>query len=286
MNYISSDIIEGFKKYSGPFKTKRLINLLKRINICMSDDDKESTISLLRESLDISCSLLGYTTFESACNSHPWSSGTKQRVEELQKWRRSFSITMHQPLSDKDVDISLPIGTYLNEYLQECLKHGSQNKMDDYKRRMGEEKPAGPKIKIELVPDRDGRVHVNYDKFGIDRYIVNGFQFVLRIDNTRNNSPEFISARLEAGNGDRGWVAKNFIFETNREKPDPNKPYKIVEKDLQIRVRLLLSEHEIETGDHNRIPRPNIDKDTIFLYISLYSGKEITIKIKPGWLNF
>lgn len=286
MNYISSDIIEGFQKYSGPFKTKRLINLLKRINICMSEDDKESTISLLRESLDISCSLLGYTTFESACNSHPWPLGSKQRMEELQKWRRSFSITMHQPLSNKDVNISLPIDTYLNEYFQECLEHGSQNELDHYKSRMREEKLTEPKIKIELVPDRDGRVHVNYDKFGIDRYIVNGFQFLLRIDNTRNNSPEFISARLEAGNGDRGWVAKNFIFQTTQEKPDPNRPYKIGEKDLQIRVPLLLSEHEIETSDHSRISRPDIDKYTIFLFISLHSGKKIPIKVEPGWLNF
>lgn len=286
MNYISSDIIEGFQKYSGPFKTKRLINVLKRINICTSEDDKESTISLLRESLDISCSLLGYITFESACNSHPWPSGTKQRVEELQKWRRSFSITMHQPLSDKEVQISLPSGTYLNEYFQECLNHGSQNELESYKKKLREEKPIEPKIKIQIAPDKYGQIHVSYDKFGIDRYIVNGFQVILFIDNTRNSSPEFLSARLEAKNGDQGWVAKNFIFETNQEKPDPNKPFKINEKDLQKKVTVLISEHDIESSDHNRVPRPDIDKDTIFLYISLHSGKEIPIKVKPGWLNF
>jgi len=287
MNYVNIDIISQLENHTGPFKMKRLTKILKRINSCISEDDKESAVSLIRESLDISSSLLGYPTFEYSCNSHYWPPGTKERVQELQKWRRSFSITIHQPLSDRDLQISLPLEQYLNEYLKECINYGTQNALEAYKKRLREEKPIESKIKIELATDHNGQIHVDYDKFGVDRYIVNGFRVILYIDNTRNDSPEFISVWLEAKNGEGNWIAKHFIFQTNEEKPDPDKPFKIYAKDLQQKIGVFISERNVDISDHTRIPRPDIDKDTIFLNISLHSKKQIPpIKIKPGWLNF
>lgn len=284
MSYIDSGIISGFENYTGPFKTKRLADLLKRINTCVYEDDKESVVSLLRESLDISCSLFGYTTFESACDSHSWSPGTKERIEELKKWRRSFSITMHQPLSDKDVRISLPIETYINEYFQECLNHGSSKELKLYKEKSNEDKLSEPKTLIDLAPDQYNNKTVVYDNFSSNGgFLVNSYKLALKIDNTRNSKPEFISVRLEAKIGYETWKAERFIFETSSDRPKPDVPFKIAERDLQVDVAVLIADHRMQNERHQ--PRVRFDEDTLYLYVTLHNGPEFPIRILPGWLH-
>lgn len=107
------------------------------------------------------------------------------------------------------------------------------------------------------------------------------FAVRLTLDNYKGQAPDYITnVVLREHSGDH-WESKHFLFESLRVVDGP---LKVEAQDLKENVMVYISDQE-PTGLRERRPMPDIDRDTLKLIIHTKSGRQIYIKIKPGWIH-
>lgn len=126
---------------------------------------------------------------------------------------------------------------------------------------------------------------VSWDKYSVGRRIWPSFRIRLIVNNYKNDSPEYLKASLLANSNDGEWKATNFIFEDPEipEKSKFNSEYRI-EPGYKKKVTLFLSNFDI-VNIRERIPMPDVDRDTLRLIVETENGKKFKMPIRAGWIE-
>lgn len=129
--------------------------------------------------------------------------------------------------------------------------------------------------------------YFSWARIGIGFNMVWGFGLTLRINNFRNNKPDYVKVKLRANTNEGLWESQHFIFEGTKEKIDkPDEPFEIAPNKI-IEIGLAVSQDYPEHSPMNneKVPMPDIDRDKVFLLISTEGGVEQEIKIKPSLIR-
>jgi hypothetical protein len=135
-------------------------------------------------------------------------------------------------------------------------------------------------ITFEIIEDKF--VHWGNQATGFNQ--VWGFGLWLRINNFKNNKPDYVKVQLKSNTSEGVWESQHFIFnETKEERDQPDKPFEVAPNKI-VEIAVVLSQDYPAHSRTNtqKVSKPDLDTDTVILIVSTESGVRQEIKIKPS----
>ena len=113
--------------------------------------------------------------------------------------------------------------------------------------------------------------------------VVWGFALTLKINNFKNNKPDYVKVKLRANTTDGVWESQHFIFQQTKEEMDkPDKLFEVSPNKITEIGVVLSQDYPEHSAKTQRVPKPDFDIDTVVLIVYTESGIEQEIKIKPS----
>ena len=104
----------------------------------------------------------------------------------------------------------------------------------------------------------------------------------LKINNFKNSNPDYIRVKLHGNTNDGPWESEHFIFQETKGKVDkPDEPFEVDPKKI-VKIGVVLSQDYPEHSPLNnqKVIKPDLDTDQVFLTVYTESGVEQKIKVK------
>ena len=283
--YISQEIIEGFIKKKDGFDYKKLISTMRELNFNIAAEQPYSAKALIRGILDHIPPLFGCSTFIEIVDNYHWGESEKKYMKQLLDFKDKTHSVLHAQISEKEDLVTMddiPPRIKLNTLLQECLYKGIT--LEKSKELKTIKPKVSQKLQIEIV-----NKEVSWANHACDfpRMVWNSFRLVLRIDNFRSNTSDYISVALRAkGNDSKDgfYNFSNFIFEGTSKDNEfrANDPFEIGANKVKT-VGLFISDTPVRTQGQRQMP--DFDRDTLELIVTARSGQVITIQIPSSWIK-
>lgn len=142
-----------------------------------------------------------------------------------------------------------------------------------------EEESEKPNIIFEINENKS----FSWQRWTTGFNMIWGFGFTLKINNFKNDRPDYVSLKLRGNTNDGPWESQHFIFQETKDTKDrSDEPFEVApNKILEIGVVLSQDYPEHSPLNNQRIIKPNLDTNTVVLVVSTESGVEQEIQIKP-----
>ncbi len=275
-SYVSKTIIDGFIIKKDKFNYKKLNHLLDDLNENYNKQRQYACAMLIRAILDHIPPLLGFVTFDQVANNYPWNQTDKVHMKSLLDFKDDAHDVLHRIISD-DEDLlelnNLLNSNRFNRLLQECLKRGGDPEFVKSKQLNSKKDPKTNKIEISLVESGTQ----SWQNYSISHYMAYSFKFVLDIDNFKSSKLDYISVYLKAESKEGEWKGEHYVFEQPNANADT--PYE-AEAGKQNKVTVCVSDQTFGRGHEGHRFRPNIEMDTLVLYVKTKSGETFDLPIK------
>jgi len=276
--YINTELIGRFQSLNDGYNYKKLIAILNEINSSYSSGNSYACATLLRALFDHIPPLFGFNNFESVVNQHPWQQSVKEFMKRLLDFKNEPDDILHSHINNKEdfftID-NLPSNNRVNRLLQEAVV---SKRLDPTQATLPQKTSSPTPIVIKFEPEHG----VTWANHGVGRRTWSCFRLVISINNFKSNKPDYIYVELTAKDNDGVWKASNFEFESSSEHGEMsiNKPFRI-EANSKTTISVFIS----NSTDNQRIPLPDLDRDTLKVLVKTESGTEFEFIVPPACIR-